>query len=118
MTEERETLRRGVSWVRGMADAVRRALARCDPDLQIDLGGDFRIEMFGRPMECGPNLIGSHCFPPPGSKGSEEVVRIRDLVNTLAVLDELAGLVQGGLEQPSVDPGVLEQISARVPRPR
>ncbi len=118
MTEERETLRRGVSWVRGMADAVRRALARCDPDLEIDLGGDFRIGIFGRPMECGPNLIGSNCFPPPGSKGSEEVVRIRDLVNTLAVLDELAGLVQEGLEQPSVDPRVFEQISARVPRPR
>lgn len=118
MTEERETLRRGVSWVRGMADAVRRALARCDPDLEIDLGGDFRIEMPGRPMECGPNFIGSNCFPPDGSKGSEEVVRIRDLINTLAALDEIAGLIQGGLEQPSVDPRVLEQIGARVPRPR
>jgi hypothetical protein len=118
MTEERETLRRGVSWVRGMADAVRRALAHCDPDLEMDLGGEFQVRMPGKPTECGPNLIGSHCFPPAGPKGSEEVVRIRDLINTLAALDELAGLIQGGLEPPSVDPRVLDQISERVPRPR
>ena len=113
MPEERETLRLGVAWSRGIADAARRALGRCDPDQEIDLGADFRVGLFGRPGECGVNLIARNCWP--GADGPGTVVRMGEVVSALALLDEIAGLVQKGLESSLADPETLGQIRSRIP---
>jgi hypothetical protein len=100
-----------------MADAVRRALVLCEQSQEIRIGGDFRVGVFGRPSECGPNHQSLSCWP-SRVEGLGEVVRIADLVAALALLDELAGRIQEGLGPLPVDPEVLAQISARVPAPR
>jgi hypothetical protein len=118
MPDERDTLRRGVGWTRGIADAVRRALGRCDQDLEIDLGAGFEVGPFGSPMLCGGvNSVGRICFPPPTVE-SGDIVRIRDLVAALALLDEIAGLVQRGLEPPPDMPEIVTGIVNRLPVPR
>ena len=116
MTEERDTLRRGVAWVRGMADAVRRALGLCDQNLEIHLGPDFQVGAFGKPLECGPNQTGRSCWP-GGAEGPGDAVRIREIVAALARLDELAELVQQALGPSPIDPEVLARIRSRVPAP-
>jgi len=58
-------LGRAAAYVRGMADAVRQALAG-DPEQSrvIRLRPDFVIALGGRPSSCGPDQVTRACWPP------------------------------------------------------